>query len=479
MPKLSTALLFICGSLLSFTATGTAIVTGIFKNALPNDRVEIFVPHYYADGRSDTYRAILGAQNEFALAVEVPEPQLVFLVHNEERLPLFLEPADSLHIRTDLFQFPLVASFLGRAAQNNRLLLEFFRQNAPDFNEFNNLQFKIGQTWVSVEPMVNVAMEEMTPIDFRAHLDKRRLAGFAQLDEFWVGNPGALTNAFKDWLTTDILYYWAYHLLVYGEVYKNRHGIQPDFFEFLGETPLSNEWISNDFYRQFLQAYLARHMATAGVSGGYFAAQYKKTTELLEGKAQAYVQSELIKNAFSAERYQEILPLYTQFLQQNRYRVFDQKVAPLYEKSVRISPGVVAPVFTGKDFDGDNLSLGQFRGKVVYVNFWATWCAACLQKMDFFDGFAADLKAKGVEIVNISVDEQADRWRSTLTERRYKGYHLLSSGGFEFNIAKAFGVEAVPQYFIVDKNGAFTAKPLISQPDDIRRHLLELLDGRQ
>lgn len=479
MSKTSFVFLFFLLALSHFTATGTAIVSGIFKNALPNDRVEIFVPHYYADGRSDTYRAILGPQSEFYMEVETPEPQLVFLIHNEDRMPLFLEPNDSLHIRADLFQFPLVATFLGRAAQNNRLLLEFFRQNAPDFNEFNNLRFKIAQTWVSIEAPINTAMEEMAPIDFKAFMDKRRLAGFAQLDEFWTGNPGALSNPFKDWLSTEILYNWAYHLLVYGEVYKNRHKVQPDFFEFLYEAPLSNDWVSNDFYRQFLHAFLARQMATSAVTNQYFSGQYGKAGDLLEGKARAYAQSELIKSAFSAERYQEILPLYTQFLQNNRYPMFDQKITALYEKSVRISPGVTAPVFTGKDFSGDNLSLGQLRGKVVYVNFWATWCAACLKKMDFFDGFATDLKSKGVEIVNISIDDNADRWRSALSERRYKGYHLLSSGGFEYNIAKAFGVEAVPQYFIVDKNGAFTAKPFANQPDDIRKYLLEVLGKRQ
>jgi thiol-disulfide isomerase/thioredoxin len=475
--KIILGLLF-CAVFCIPTVWATAIISGVLKNALPNDRVEVFVPHYYVDGRSDTYRSILSANSEFYLQIEVPEPQLVFLVHNEDRLPLFIEPNDSLHISSDLFQFPLVVSYSGgTAAINNQLTQEYLRVFPQDFNEFNNVRFKIGQTWISLEVQANAKMEENQPDAYLPSLEKQQRDAFALIDDFEQRYPNQATNACREWLVSDAFYKRAYHLLVYGSVYKNRYKLEDDFFEFLDAIPTNSDWVSNEWYRQFIGAYMARLQSKDDPAVPYFSGQYYRATQLFTGKSFAYMGSEIIRLGFSAERYQEILPCYTQFLQSNPLTGYDQKITPLYEKSVRISPGILAPTFTGKNVHGENVSLGQFRGKVVYLNFWATWCGSCIKKMEVFNGFAEDLSAQGIEIVNISIDANAAQWRNSLVERSFKGQNMLASEGFEHNIAKTFGVEAVPQYFIIDKYGAFASKPYANQPDDIRQKLIELSGG--
>lgn len=454
-----------------------SVVAGVLKNALPNDRVEVFVPHYYMDARSDTYRAVLQPDHTFHLVIEVPEPQLVFLVHNEDRLSIFIEPNDSLYVSSDLFQFPLVTTFEGQGAANNRMWQEFMREQPQDFNEFNNIRFKIGQLWIGLEAPINSLMETMQPDTFQRYLAKRQRAGFALLDDFEQRFPETLSQSFRDWFTVDVLYQYAYHLLVYGHVYRNRYKIEEDFFEWAQGLPLSSEFVSNDWYRQFIGAYMARVQSKQPLESPYYAGQYFRSDSLLTGKAHAYFGSEIIRLGFGAERYQEILPCYTAFLQTNQLSAFDQKVAPLYEKSVRVSPGITAPVFAGKDINGNNVSLGEFRGKVVYLNFWASWCGACLRKMELFDLFANELNTQGIEIVNISIDATAEPWRKALSERAFKGRHLLAKEGFEQDLAKIFGVEAVPQYFIIDKQGSFASKPYVNQPDEIRKALLELTGG--
>ncbi|HRI58104.1 MAG TPA: hypothetical protein PK228_00185, partial [Saprospiraceae bacterium] len=73
--------------LLAFNAAYAAHITGVFKNAAPGDRVEIFVPHYYVDGHSSNYWAELDGASTFSIEANVPEPQLVFLKYNDDRLP--------------------------------------------------------------------------------------------------------------------------------------------------------------------------------------------------------------------------------------------------------------------------------------------------------------------------------------------------------------------------------------------------------
>jgi len=215
-------------------------------------------------------------------------------------------------------------------------------------------------------------------------------------------------------------------------------------------------------------------MAKNGQTDHFFAGQYELAGQLLSGKSLAFFRSEMIRMAFTAERYREILPYYTNFLQTNEYPAYDAKITGLYEKIVRVSPGVVAPAFTGNDADGRAVRLAQFRGKVVYLNFWASWCSACLKKMELFNDYAAELNSRGVEIVNISIDENPSNWQNSLATRGIKGHNLLASSGYERNIAAVYGVETVPQFFIISKNGYFAEKPDGKQPEDIKNQLLQL-----
>lgn len=451
-----------------------AFISGIFKNSTPGSVVQIYVPHYYVDGRNDTYWAELDDQLRFSIEADIPEPQLVFLFHNDERLPVFLEPTDTLYVSADVFQFPVKISFSGRAGANNRLLKQYHEQYPPDYDELNNIRFKIGQWWGVVEHLMNERMESLSPSEFKDFMDRRRLEASTMLDDYTMKNPGAVTPAFFEWMAADITYFWAYHLLFYGQVYGNRHQIEPSFFDFLYEAPIVNEAIGDEWYRLFLQAFVARQMAKNEPGNQYFARQYNLLGELLSGKSLAFFRSEVIRSALSGDRYREILPYYTNFLQTNEFTAYDSKVTDLYEKIARVSPGITAPAFTGEDLNGNIFSLSQMRGKVVYLNFWASWCSACLKKIELFNDYAPELNRQGIEIVNISIDESTSVWQNSVLERSIQGRNLLASSGHERNIAQLYDVEAVPQYFIIGKNGAFAEKAPSNQPEDIKIQLLNL-----
>lgn len=464
--------------LFSFTAQAS-LITGQFRNATPGAQVEVFVPHRYMDGHDSHYRGILDGQSRFSIEAVVPEPQLVFLLFNDDQLPIFLAPTDTLILKADAFQFPLSVNFSGQAAANNRLLAEYLKQTPLDFNEFNNIRFKIGQYWTAVEMSMNERMENLLPVEFKGYLDSLSRASIALYEKSEQQNPGTITLEFSQWFNAEITYSWAYHLLVYGHVYAGRYGIQPNFFDFLYESPIIAESMGSGWYRQFLMAFMARQQAKKPDAGEEFwAGQYQQAGKILSGKPLAFFRSEVISIAFSADKYREFIPHYTHFLQTNEYPVYDEKVEGLYQKYARAMPGAIAPSFELSDANGKALSLSQLRGKVVYLNFWASWCGACIRKMEFMDEYNHELEMKGIEIVNISIDENAANWRTSLTEHQFKGRHLLASAAPERNLALVFGVEAVPQYFIIGRNGNFVDKPSSSQPADIRLQLLQVAEKR-
>lgn len=473
--KLAFLVLLACGFALPLRA---AFISGVIKNAVPGTPVEFVVPHYYIDGKSDTYRAMVDGQQQFTFEVQMPEPQVAFFALNGERMPLFLEEMDTLFIRVDAFLFPLSAQFGGRAGANNTVLNKYLKESGQDFNDFNNIRYKIGQWWGSMELSATQIMETLGPEAYKARTDSCETAGFALFDDFKSQYPDALTPLFSEWLLADILYRWAYQLIFYGNVYVNRYQIQPEFFNFLHSVPLKSACIGNENYRQFLMALLAHKQARSSQGGNFWSGQYAIAGDILTDKALAFSRSEVISYGFSGDRYRELLPSYNHFLQTNPLSRYDAKVSELYTKLSRVSVGAPAPSFTGTDRQGNTLSLGQFRGNVVYLNFWASWCAACLKKMDFFNDYAPELQKNGIEIINVSIDENPETWKQALAEGQFKGYHLLAASDPNRNIALAYGVEAIPQYFILNRDGTFAEKPGISQPDDIRKKLLALTKNK-
>ena len=471
---LNILLLFCCAQVAQ-----AALVQGLVKGASPGTKLEIEVPHYYLDGRSSHFKGSLDAQSRFSIEVPVSEPGIAFFVFNDDRLPIFLADSDTLSVKTDAFQFPVSVSFDGKSAADNRLFQEYLKQNALDFNEFNNIRFKIGLSWIPVEDPMNGLMENLAPELFKGAMDAQKITAINLVEAFSSENPDALSPVFLDWINTEITYRWAFHLLIYGQVYAARYGIQPDFFDFLYDAPIVRDQIGSDWYRQFLLAFMARQQAKISPVENYWSGQYALAGKLLDGKSLAFLRSELIATAFSSSYLTEILPLYTDFLQHNPFTIFDDKVEGLYQKYARVSPGANAPDFDAIDHKGQPISLTQFHGKIIYLNFWASWCGACLRKMEFFDEFDAELAANGIVVLNVSIDEVAAKWEAALSAHPFKGHHLLASSDQGQNIARSYGVEAVPQYFIIGRTGLFEVKALSSQPNDIRQQLLDISARRR
>jgi peroxiredoxin len=452
-----------------------AYLSGFFKNSTPGDEVQVVVSHQYIDGKTDTYSTKIISDLSFSLDVQLPEPQVAILKLGEDRMYIFLEPNDTFEIQADVFRFPVKVMVGGKGGPNNAFLQEYLRIFPFDFNEFNNLRFKVGQYWPHVEEPDNKLMEDLGPELYKSLQDSLKAKAFGILDAFESEQPNALTPVFKEWLSTEIIYTWAYKLLFYGQVYGGRHFVQPEFFDFLYEAPVVSNMVGSETYRHFLMLLIARQQAKKNEpSDKFFSGAYKIAGEILEGKSLAFTRSEFIIMGFYGERYRELLPCYNDFLQKNTFGAYDEKVQYLYTRMSKHAPGSLAPQFEGRDETNTILNLSALKGNLVYLNFWASWCAACRRKMEIFDGFYEELQRRGIFVVNISIDQDTEKWKAALTEQQFKGFNLLSSTGKAGDIGKQYDVEAVPQYFIIGKNGTFVDKAFGNQPFDIKNHLLEL-----
>jgi thiol-disulfide isomerase/thioredoxin len=112
----------------------------------------------------------------------------------------------------------------------------------------------------------------------------------------------------------------------------------------------------------------------------------------------------------------------------------------------------MAPAFAVTTVDGQRISLDDLEGKVVLIDFWATWCGPCRAALPHVQEIAKKFQGQPLVVLSVSVDKDEQTWRQFIAknEMTWPQYY---DGGFTGPIAKLFGVQAIPHTFTVDADG--------------------------
>jgi peroxiredoxin len=115
-----------------------------------------------------------------------------------------------------------------------------------------------------------------------------------------------------------------------------------------------------------------------------------------------------------------------------------------------------APSFTLQDLNGKQVSLSDFKGKVVVLDFWATWCPPCVKEIPHFIELYEQYKDQGFAMVGISVDREGAGVVSSFAQKYSINYPVLMTDG---RIEKAYGdITSIPTTFVIDKAGNIRQK---------------------
>ena len=109
-----------------------------------------------------------------------------------------------------------------------------------------------------------------------------------------------------------------------------------------------------------------------------------------------------------------------------------------------------APDFTLKSLDGHNLRLEEYRGQVVLINFWASWCGPCRQEMPLLDRLHQRYEDTGFAVLGVNVEGQAAAARE-LAESTPVSFPLLIDEGQQ--VSELYRLEAMPSTIVVDRDG--------------------------
>jgi cytochrome c biogenesis protein CcmG, thiol:disulfide interchange protein DsbE len=124
------------------------------------------------------------------------------------------------------------------------------------------------------------------------------------------------------------------------------------------------------------------------------------------------------------------------------------------------SPGAIkdkSPDFTLRDTRGNKISLSEFRGRVVLMEFWATWCPPCRESIPDMNELYKKYKDRGLVVLGISLDSDGDVSSTIASFMKEQPvlYPVLLDGS---NVSMLYGVNSIPSVFLIDKNGKVVKK---------------------
>lgn len=129
--------------------------------------------------------------------------------------------------------------------------------------------------------------------------------------------------------------------------------------------------------------------------------------------------------------------------------------------------------FTVTDMKGDSIKLSSLKGKVLILDFWASWCGPCRFANKHLVKLYNKYKDKGLEILSVSLDRELKDWKKAVTKDKITWMNAIDLGEWDALSAIKWQVDALPSTFVVNKNGDVIA--INPEKDELEKRIKQLL----
>lgn len=202
--------------------------------------------------------------------------------------------------------------------------------------------------------------------------------------------------------------------------------------------------------------------------------QRKKEIEFIKKYPNSIVSAETLSTystTFGKKRTKE---LFDQFSKENETSKYGKIIKTYIELNKEPKIGEQFIDFEMADLNGNPQRLSDLKGKTIFLDFWASWCAPCRKENSNLVRNYMKFKSKGFEIFAVSLDENKDHWIKAIERDNLNWYHVNDLKGSGNKATLIYGVEGIPDNFLIDENGIIIGRNLRGK--ELNEKLANLLE---
>ena len=318
-------------------------------------------------------------------------------------------------------------------------------------SDINNYFVAIANRFKHIDIELERKIRYAEPQEFKSFLNQVKTNKLQFLRDY-LGTHTLSAEVVK-YAKGEIEYWYAFNLMNYPYEHPIFHNqtspmeVPDDYYDFIGEVALNNaSALPNKFYLYYIQDYLS-FVAAIGENKGLN--RFELADKYLKGKPLFFYKALQHSIALKRDNDPGVEAAAYHFIKNCPYKLYGEFVKLAYQESRGIVEGTEAPEFELADVDGNIVSLSDYKGKVIYLDFWATWCRPCTRLLPAHQKLQKQFKDDNVAFVYVSMDRNANKWRDYLANGSFPGKHLFANK----KMVKKYNVESLPYSVLIDADG--------------------------
>jgi thiol-disulfide isomerase/thioredoxin len=389
----------------------------------------------------------ISQDGSFNVKLDVPNAGIYKIMHGPQGmfLPVYLQPGESTVLNAEGSNLIMSAKFEGDNKVENSYL------TAKMLNEANLID--IDQTTLFTLPEAEFLKktEEVKTklIDFKKEFQKQN---------------GVFNSFFEEIINQDITYQVTnlkmYYPIYYNYLMKTTDFVPTEnFYSFFQGLDINNENnLFSEHFKTFVPLYLNHQAKMKNDSiSSYEPSGIDKLEVLSETVTNQKIKEEIsyrIMEESFQNKLADAFAMYEVYMNQALDVNKKKAIENLHAQWLPFKPGSIAPSFSGIDKNGKTYDKEALKGKVIYIDVWATWCGPCLAELPHLETLQEKFKKNSdVAFVSISIDQNKEPWRKMLESKNMKGIQIYSEGAWNSEIIANYKISGIPRFIIIDKEG--------------------------
>ncbi|MCH6235139.1 TlpA family protein disulfide reductase [Cognataquiflexum rubidum] len=422
----------------------------------------ISVSHDYEEITQDSVKS----DGSFVLDFDYEETGIYSLSNGDLRFSLYLNPGDSIFVTGDSKEFEQTFTASGDMAQENEYLnkRDYFLYESRLYDYYVLMALKKDAYFSKKDSIIFIAKTFYEELKSTEGID----TAFLSREESYFIYQGI----FMDQL------YPMYHALA--------NKIPQDSVDFpieeirkkIENLPMDNpELLRVEFYVYLTQrriGSLANDIMKADSSITAFEmAEWIAIDSLIKVPEMGdFFKYGSIKRSMEYRGPLHVEEVYNKFILENSTPKYVKRLEKVKAKWEPISPGKTVPDFTFTDIKGDSVKLSDLKGKLVYIDIWATWCGPCIAEHPNWDKVKEEYKDKPVVFLTVSIDDTREPWEKMVKNKKMDGLQWFAANAWQSELTQFFMVNSIPRFILLDKEGKII-DPSTERPSGNIREILD------